>query len=1054
MIIKEKKTFFFWKKSTKKTFAPLRADVPPSVAQRKNQSFFASFCSQKDVLACFFAFLLASCATPPPAAYIAASTATTAAGTPVGDDTAHEACTSQPDSQGTAIYCGTWTQPSARLTDAGPADATPLLTLATTSAWRARLDANYACAAPSTGGLLDGVPAAVLSCTQRQGGWPHFAFVTVLNNHVYEADGVLPALPPAQRALGILTGRLTAQTAGQTPMPVPTDALAQQLADEAFSSGDISHYDDLMAFGGQANQEEDFPAAVIAYRAALALQQDKLGARNPGTAAPMLELALNLSDQGDFPQAAGLFTAAAALTPVSQDPTAAAKLLHYEGLDQLNQGHDQTALVLLQRAEADYASLLPPDLFTPPAVTRTNEALNSITYQAGAGAQLADQLSLQSVITQDALLGVIETYRYEAVAWRGLGNMGASAAALAQSRQIAAANDIAPLTLAARLDRTSGLADAARGDAGDARAGLNDAAADFTAALPGSLPVAETAFLQAGLYHAQNDDADALAACRHGITLLENLRQGTSSTLIAPCLDSFAASAAQNPAQAEALHAEMFEAAELAQGSVTAREIGEAAARLSSSATDPQAASAIRAQQDAAANLAALYQQRDEISKAPASGGETLPGIDKQIAAAAAALQQDNQAVQAAAPNFGQLVQQVVPAADVMAALRPDEGFLGITSTPDHTWLFLLHNGRIDISRSALNDASMGRLVKAVLNSIEPGAQGLPSFDMADASAIYTGTLAPFAPAMASVHELVIAPSGPLLALPLALLPTGPATPDQLAAAPWLVRTTNLAYVPAAANFVALRKTEGTSAAQKPWFGFGDFQPVSLAQAQETYPATCGDSAALFANLPHLPYAALELQAGAAVFGATADDELTGQNFTVPNVKTADLKNYQILHFATHALLPTDLACQSQPAIVTSAPVGAASADDALLTTSDVTALHLDANLVVLSACNTGGAEAGGEALSGLARSFFYAGARALMVTQWSVNDQVSAFLVANTLQILHAGTSGGAAGSLRAAQLALINKAGNGMPAALADPFYWAAFAVIGDGGAAGAIK
>ena len=93
--------------------------------------------------------------------------------------------------------------------------------------------------------------------------------------------------------------------------------------------------------------------------------------------------------------------------------------------------------------------------------------------------------------------------------------------------------------------------------------------------------------------------------------------------------------------------------------------------------------------------------------------------------------------------------------------------------------------------------------------------------------------------------------------------------------------------------------------------------------------------------------------------------------------------------------------------------------------------LHLDADLVVLSACNTGGGAEGGEALSGLARSFFYAGARALMVTQWSVNDQVSAYLVADTLSRLHSGAAGGGAGSLRAAQLALIQGAGQEPPGA-----------------------
>jgi CHAT domain-containing protein len=391
----------------------------------------------------------------------------------------------------------------------------------------------------------------------------------------------------------------------------------------------------------------------------------------------------------------------------------------------------------------------------------------------------------------------------------------------------------------------------------------------------------------------------------------------------------------------------------------------------------------------------------------------------------------------------------VVPARDVLRVLRPDEAFLGITTTPKDTWLFMLHAGTVSVARSAANDADLTRLVHAVLTSIAPAGGGLPAFDMADAARIYGDTLRPFDANMPDVRELVIAPSGALLALPFALLPTAPGEAGDLAQAPWLVRQTNLAYVPAAANFVALRGIAGTSRAPSPWFGFGDFQPASLAQARATYGAPgCGVSAAEFAGLPHLPYASLELQAAAAIFGATPGDELLGGDFTVPQVEAAPLKNFRILHFATHALLPTDLPCQTQPAIVTSVPAGAASANQALLDTGDVTNLHLDANLVILSACNTGGGEAGGEALSGLARSFFYAGARALMVTQWSVNDQVSAYLVADTLNRLHGGVDGGPAGSLRAAQLALIASAGHGAPANLADPFFWAAFAVIGDGG------
>ena len=1000
-------------------------------------------------LALLLALSLGGCAKPPASAYSGTQTVSVAAGLPVGQNSAGESCTLQRAGQRGDIYCGSWDQPSAHAQTGDAATAGQLTALATSSPWRAGLDAAYACEAPQPARILNGVPAEILPCTQRFSGWPYVALVAEIDGTAYYADGVLPALPAMQRAIGVLSGTVSAQAAGQMTVADSDQLLTQRLAAHAFSSGDVGQYDALMDLGAKANQAEDFPTAVIAYRAALALQQKKLGADNPGTVVPMLSLALNLSDQGLYPEAQAQFAAAARLAPRASDPTAPAMLLYDEALDQLNQGHNRKALTLLDQSRQLYANLVPPELLQPRPDSSRGGALFAISAPTGADTLMASQVTLNSPVTQAALLGVIETWRYQAVALNELGDAQGSGQAIATARRIADDNGLQPPSLDARLDRTGAALAVANGKPQAAANDLASATAAFNAALPGTRPVAETALLRGAALDQAGDEQGALAACRGGVALLRTLRLGSTAALIGPCLDVYAAAAVAEPAHAQALRAEMFEAAELTQGSVTTQEIAEAAARLSSSAANPKVASAIRAQQDAQRRLEELYQQRDQAAHV-ANNGAALTALDKQIATANATLQQAGLAEQAAAPNYGQLVQQVVPAAAVLKLLKPDEAFLGITTTPGDSWMFFLHDGRVAVARSAVNETGMAKLVQAVRASIEPGASGLPTFDMSDAAKIYAATLGPFAAQMHQVHSLVVAPSGALLALPFALLPTSPASVDNLAAAPWLIRETSLAYVPAAANFVSLRRAQGTSAATQPWFGFGDFKPVTLAQAQQTYnPAACPESAAEFAGLPQLPYARLELQAAAAVFGAGPQDELLGAAFTVPNVQKADLRNFQILHFATHALLPTDLPCQPEPAIVTSAPAGANSANNALLTTSDVTGLKLDANLVVLSACNTGGGEAGGEALSGLARSFFYAGARAIMVTQWSVNDQVSAYLVADTLSRLHAGNAGGAAGSLRAAQLALIAGAGKSFPAQIADPFYWAAFTVIGDGGA-----
>ena len=114
-------------------------------------------------------------------------------------------------------------------------------------------------------------------------------------------------------------------------LPHPDQLLAERLSAEAFSSGDIGHYDALMALGAKANQAEDFPSAAIAYRAALALQQRKIGADNPGTVEPMLELALNLSDEGQYPQAATLFAAGGTVGARVQRPDGAGQIIALRG---------------------------------------------------------------------------------------------------------------------------------------------------------------------------------------------------------------------------------------------------------------------------------------------------------------------------------------------------------------------------------------------------------------------------------------------------------------------------------------------------------------------------------------------------------------------------------------------------------------------------------------------------------------------------------------------------------------------------------------------------
>ena len=994
--------------------------------------------------------LVAGCAGPPASDYVGGS-ARSGAGVGLGNNASGEACTYQPtggNDGGADIFCGTWDQPSGHVAKAGTGES-DLARAATSSRWRSGIDNRFDCAAPTPSSILGNIPASVLSCRRKVGGWPQAAFVANVDGQLYEADGILPVLPVLERAVGVLSGRVTAQAAPSSA-PGGADALlASRLAAQSFKAGDVGQYQQLMQAGTRANLAESFVAAERAYRAALALQQKTLGANDPNTAVPLMLLALQVSNQGRTAEADDSFGRAVRLMPGATDPTAPPRLLHYRALNLLNENKPANALPLLAAAEAGYAALLPADMLAirPGATQRPL----LVSRRSGGTDVGASDTTLLEPDQQTALIGVIETRRYQAIALRDLGRAEEARVMVRSAEALSASRGLRQRDLTARLFRTASLVDEGS-EAGSGYGGMQSASRDFSLAQPGTRPLAQTELLRAAQEVQAGATGDAVALCRRAAELLRELKAGTSAALMGPCLSAYAAQAKAQPGQRQALYADMFGASQLVQGSITVQQIAQASARLIETGKDKRVGDAIRRQQDATLALATLQQQQDAV----AGGGRLTAGVSaedlgKQVATAQATAADAGAALQAASPNYGQLVQEAVSAADVQAALRPGEAFASMALSDTGGWLFIIRADGITVARTLSGTNEMTALVKRVRATIESEGNTPPPFDIAAARKIYGDTLGQAGGSLDGVTALIVTPTGPLLSLPFSVLLTGPATQQDLATAPWLVRRFAISHVPAPANFVTLRKASANARARQPWYGFGDFQHVTLGQAERTFPtAACEDSAKLFAGLPPLPFARRELAAARQLLGGAPGDELEGTAFNGPRVLRQDLRDFRVLHFATHALLPSDLRCQTEPAIVTSAPPGAADARGALLTSSDITAMQLDADVVILSACNSGGPNGAtsGESLSGLARAFFYAGARALMVTHWSVNDQATALLVAGTLQRVRAGDAQGVAGALRGAQLSILAEAGHGLPAVIAHPFYWAPFALVGEGG------
>jgi CHAT domain-containing protein len=183
------------------------------------------------------------------------------------------------------------------------------------------------------------------------------------------------------------------------------------------------------------------------------------------------------------------------------------------------------------------------------------------------------------------------------------------------------------------------------------------------------------------------------------------------------------------------------------------------------------------------------------------------------------------------------------------------------------------------------------------------------------------------------------------------------------------------------------------------------------------------DRARLAEALAPLPDSAEELKAVAAKLGASSSDIYLGRNATEANVKRLPLSDYRVVYFATHGLVAGDVEGLGEPSLALTLPHEPSELDDGLLTASEVAQLKLNADWVVLSACNTAaGEKPGAEALSGLARAFFYAGARALLVSHWRIDSKAATRLATSTFDIMKSNQTIGRAEAARRAMLAYLD--------------------------------
>jgi len=396
---------------------------------------------------------------------------------------------------------------------------------------------------------------------------------------------------------------------------------------------------------------------------------------------------------------------------------------------------------------------------------------------------------------------------------------------------------------------------------------------------------------------------------------------------------------------------------------------------------------------------------------------------------------------------------------ETQALLGDDEGLI-IVDLDEESYAWIVTKNRAEWKQLSVSAEEVSKAVAILRLALDP--ESPKPFDLAAAHQLYQQVLGPIRELLSEKTRLCFVLNGALTSLPPQVLITSDPAGKDLASVDWLVRKYAITVLPSVASLKILRTDKDVVVTAKPMIGFGDpiFDRTTQTAARKRqvagfnlsltsfYRGVTADTNALAEALPALPETADELRAVASELGAKLEDIKLGEAASVTDVKHERLDNYRIVYFATHALVAGEVEkfakMKAEPALVLSIPRRPSDEDDGLLRASDVAMLKMNADFVVLSACNTAaGDKPGAEALSGLARAFFYAGARSLIVSNWEVDSESTVALMTGLFGALKGNPHLSHAEALRLSILQMIDKPSR---PEWSQPKFWAPFIVVGE--------
>ena len=548
-------------------------------------------------------------------------------------------------------------------------------------------------------------------------------------------------------------------------------------------------------------------------------------------------------------------------------------------------------------------------------------------------------------------------------------------------------------------------------------------------------------------------------------------------------LASLAHTAKTEPSQGATAAAQAFQVADIARGSGVQRALTASTARAS--IKDPQLANLARQEQDLQRRINTLSELLTGLLSA--SPDQQLPAVQGKIRSDIETFKSQREAlkkeIEKKFPDYAELVEPKPATIErTQRLLKPDEVLVSwyFAENVGYVWA-ISKQGAPQFSQLPIGRKQMAKEVSQLRKALDPGVSTIdeiPPFDVALAYKLYQEILAPVEASFKGKKVMLVVPHAELGQLPISLLVTqataqptkaGPITFSGYKTIPWLTRDIAVAQLPSVTALTALRSLPEGNPNRKSFVGFGDpyFSSAQEKSAQKSAstqlatrgiplklrsaPKTAGVSSAELALLPRLPDTSLEIEEIGRVVGAQPSDIFLHKQASVKQVVSMDLSDRKVIMFSTHGLVPGELNGLTQPALAMSSPDVTGDQDDGLLTMDKVITLKLDADWVVLSACNTAAGEgSGSEAVSGLGRAFFFAGARALLVSNWPVDSVASRQLMTDLFKRQQQTQGITKSEALRQAMLNQVDqggmKEGGNMKYSYAHPLFWAPFVVVGD--------